>query len=117
MSQSGATPVGRRLVRELYEQGMQRMNTDTINKQVQRFITRNYLLGRDDAFSDSDSFLEHGIIDSTGILELIAFLQETYGIVVEDEELLPENLDSVENVAAYVSRKLNGALETAELRY
>jgi len=44
-------------------------------------------------------------------------LQETYGIVVEDEELLPENLDSVENVAAYVSRKLNGALETAELRY
>ncbi len=85
------------------------MRTATITEEVRRFITQNYVLGQDHAVSDSDSFLEHGIIDSTGVLELVGFLEEVYGITVEDEELIPENLDSIENVAAYVLRKRNGA--------
>ena len=56
---------------------------------------------------DGDSFFEKGIIDSTGILELVAFLQMTFGITVQDEELTADNLDSINNVAAYVYSKRN----------
>lgn len=87
------------------------MQITIITEEVRRFITQNYLLGQDHAVGDSDSFLEHGIIDSTGVLELVAFLEEVYGITVEDEELIPENLDSIEKVAAYVSRKRNGTAQ------
>ena len=56
---------------------------------------------------DTDSFLENGIIDSTGVLELVSFLEEKFGIEVADEELIPENLDSITNVVNYLQRKLN----------
>ena len=49
---------------------------------------------------------EKGIIDSTGILELVSFIEEDFGIAVEDEELIPENLDSIKNVVAYLERKV-----------
>ena len=87
------------------------MQTTTVEQQVRRFIVENYLLGQDKTFEDSDSFLEQGIIDSTAVLELVAFLEETYEIKVEDEELTPDNLDSINSVAAYVIRKLNGLPE------
>ncbi len=85
------------------------MERTTIANTLRGFIAENYLLGRDFAFADDDSFLEHSIIDSIGILQLVTFLQETYGITVQDDELLPENLDSVNAVTAYLCRKLDGA--------
>lgn len=87
------------------------MYNDTFSQDVRSFIKENYLFGQERQFEDSDSFLEHGIIDSTAVLELVAFLEENYGITVEDEELTPDNLDSVGSVAAYLRRKLNGAAE------
>ena len=73
--------------------------------EVRSFIIANYLLGRGDEFSCDDSFLEQGIIDSTGILELVSHLEETYGIEVADDELNPDNLDSINKIAAYLLRK------------
>jgi acyl carrier protein len=84
-------------------------------QQVRLFITDNYLYGQEKNFDDGDSFLEHGIIDSTAVLELVAFLEESYGITVEDDELTPDNLDSVSSVSAYLRRKLNGAAATSSL--
>lgn len=75
---------------------------------IRQFVTQNFLLNEDENLKDDTSFLENGIIDSTGILELVAFLEETYGFQVEDEELIPENLDSIANVTAYVQRKSIG---------
>lgn len=72
---------------------------------IKAFIVENFLFGKDDGLEDDTSFLEEGIIDSTGILELVSFLEEEYGIAVEDEELIPENLDSIDNVTKYLERK------------
>jgi acyl carrier protein len=85
------------------------MEKAAITNTLRGFIAENYLLGREFVFADDDSFLEHSIIDSIGILQLVTFLQETYGITVKDDELLPENLDSVNAVTAYLCRKLDGA--------
>lgn len=76
-----------------------------INLSIRSFLVENYMFGRDLTVADSSSLLEHGIIDSTGILELVAHLEETYGISVADDELIPDNLDSIANITAYVSRK------------
>ncbi len=82
---------------------------NTLAQQIRSFIVENFLFGEsNNGLKDTDSFLESGIVDSTGILELVAFLEETYGILVEDEELIPENLDSIANVSAYVQRKSIG---------
>ena len=73
---------------------------------IRKFIIDNFLFGQiRHGFQDDDSFLEGGIIDSTGVLELIAFLEQRYGIKVDDDDLVPENLDSVGRVVAYVQRK------------
>jgi len=81
---------------------------DTIVK-VREFVVDNFLLGESKRLSDETSFLESGIIDSTGILELVGFLEETYNIKVNDEELVPENLDSLVHIEAFLRRKLNGS--------
>jgi acyl carrier protein len=71
---------------------------------------KNFLFGQvDGALPDNQSFLESGVIDSTGVLELVAFLEERFGISVADRELLPENLDSVRNASVFVLRKLAAA--------
>ncbi|HEX6004130.1 MAG TPA: acyl carrier protein [Burkholderiales bacterium] len=84
---------------------------------LRKFIVDNYLFGRALDLSDDDSFLENGIIDSTGVLELIAHLESTYGVTVKDEELLPENLDSINRLERYIGSKLEsraaGELEAA----
>lgn len=72
---------------------------------VRSFIVENFLFGNDGDLSDDSSFLDEGIIDSTGVLELVSFLEEEFGIAVKDEELIPENLDSIANVVAYLERK------------
>ena len=76
-----------------------------VAQSLRQFISENFLFGVDDRYSDDDSFLENGIIDSTGVLELIAFLEKTFAMTVEDEELVPENLDSVNNVVRFVETK------------
>jgi acyl carrier protein len=73
---------------------------------IRAFIVENFLFGKDDGLEDDTSFLEEGIIDSTGVLELVSFLEEEYGIAVEDEELIPENLDAINNVVEYLKRKI-----------
>ena len=82
------------------------MSENSPKKKIREFIVENFLFGSDDGLEDETSFLEGGIIDSTGILELVAYLEEEFGISVEDEELIPENLDSINNVVAYLQRKL-----------
>jgi acyl carrier protein len=87
------------------------MTTDTIEQQVRGFIGENYLFGRAEQLKNTDSFLDDGILDSTGILQLIGFLGERFGIIVEDEEVTTDNLDSIDKVTAYLGRKLNGSLK------
>ena len=72
---------------------------------IRIFIVENFLFGKANGLGDDSSFLDEGIIDSTGILELVSFLEEQYDIRVEDEELVPENLDSINNVVAYLESK------------
>ena len=79
--------------------------SDTKQK-VKEFIIENFLFGNDEGLKDDTSFLDEGIIDSTGILELVNYLEEEFGISVDDEELIPENLDSINNVTAYLIKKL-----------
>jgi acyl carrier protein len=73
---------------------------------IRKYVQENFVVGLDDQeLGEDDSFLEKGIIDSTGILELVGFLEETYGFVVEDEEVLPDNFDTINNLEAYIMRK------------
>ena len=73
---------------------------------IRAFIIENFLFGNDDGLKDETSFLEEGIIDSTGVLELVTFLEEDFDITIDDEELIPENLDSINNVTEYLGKKL-----------
>jgi acyl carrier protein len=73
---------------------------------IRKFIVENFLFGSDNGLKDDTSLLDEGIMDSTGALELVTFLEETFTISVEDEELIPENLDSINNVANYLGRKI-----------
>ena len=74
---------------------------------VREFVVENFLFGDGETLKDDTSFMEEGIIDSTGILELVFFIEETFGISVEDDELVPDNMDSLQNIAQYIDRKLN----------
>ena len=76
---------------------------------VKEFMSENFLFGENDKIKEDSSFLESGLIDSTGILELVAFLEETYDITIEDEELIPENLDNLNNIAQFLERKLKAS--------
>jgi acyl carrier protein len=79
---------------------------NSIRKELRAFILETFLFGDDSqGFENTDSFMEKGIIDSTGVLELVSHLEKTFGITVEDEEMVPANLDSVDNLAAFVQRK------------
>ncbi len=78
----------------------------TIKEEVWKFIFENFILDPEEVVEDRDSLIEKGIVDSTGILELVAFIEENYQITVNDEELIPENLDSIQNITQYIHRKL-----------
>jgi acyl carrier protein len=73
--------------------------------QIRDYIIQNFYVAEPAALAASASLLDKGIIDSTGVLEVIAFLEKTYAIRVEDEEMVPENLDSISNITAFVARK------------
>lgn len=82
------------------------MNPDVVRQAVRQFIQERFMIGRTfNGTPDSESLLEKGIIDSTGVLELVGFLEESFGMKVEDEELVPENLESVNNIVAFVIEK------------
>jgi acyl carrier protein len=79
-----------------------------IKESVRQFITKNFYVPDPSKLTDNVSFLDSGIIDSTSVLELTAFLEETFEIQVSDDELLPENLDTLASVDAFVQRKKQG---------
>ncbi|MEA3241504.1 MAG: acyl carrier protein [Pseudomonadota bacterium] len=76
-----------------------------IKNKIRDFIVENFLFGSADELNDDTSFLDGGIIDSTGVLELVEFLEEDFSISIDDEELVPENLDSINNVATFLKSK------------
>ena len=76
-----------------------------IEEQIRSYITESFLLGDGDGLDLSQSLLDSGVIDSTGVMELVMFLEETFGIDVNDSDLVPENLDTIANIAAFVQLK------------
>ncbi|GFO64849.1 acyl carrier protein [Geomonas paludis] len=79
-----------------------------VKDEIRSFVVENFLFGDAGELTDDSSFIREGIVDSTGILQLVAYLQEHYQVAVTDEELIPENLDSVQRVAAFVEGKRSG---------
>ena len=78
----------------------------SVEEKVRNYILENYLFTEDQSeLNNEDSFLDKGIIDSTGILEVIFFLEEEFSISVDDDEMIPENLDSVNNIVKYINSK------------
>ncbi len=81
-----------------------------IKKTVRAYILENFLMGDAGAqLTDDQSFLDHHIIDSTGFIELVTFLETTYNVRIADEEMIPENLDSLDNIARFVANKTKAA--------
>ena len=76
---------------------------------IRDFIINNFLFGDGSNLQDTTSFMQSGIIDSTGILELVNYLEEKHSITIQDDELVPENLDSILNVDQFLGRKLSCA--------
>ena len=74
-------------------------------QQIREFVTSNFYVADPAALEDGTSLLDQGIIDSTGVLEVIGFIETAFGITVEDSEMLPDNLDSIERIARFVARK------------
>ena len=79
-----------------------------IRQALRMFVKENFLFGQsDESLSDSDSFLQKGIVDSTGVLELVQFIEETYGFQLRDHELIPENLDSIHQLVSFIEAKVS----------
>lgn len=77
-----------------------------VKKTVRQYIADNFMMGESGtAFGDEQSFLDHHIIDSTGFIELVTFLESHYGIQIKDEEMIPENLDSLANIDRFIATK------------
>jgi acyl carrier protein len=77
-----------------------------VTARIREFVVDTFLLGDDDGFDDDDSLIEGGIVDSTGVMELVSFLEETYGIAIDDRELVAANLDSITRLRAFVDGKV-----------
>lgn len=73
---------------------------------IRAYLVETFLLGDDDGFDDDESLLQSGIIDSTGVMEVVVFLEEQFAITIDDDELVADNLDSVSRLAAFVARKI-----------
>lgn len=86
------------------------MPNEEIEQKLRAFLVKNFLYAQDGiTLGGADSLMDRGVIDSTGVLELVGHLEKTFGIQVEDEDLVPENLDTVDNLVRFVGRKLAGA--------
>ena len=86
-----------------------------LHQQLREFVIDNFLYGRTNGLTDDTSLLDAGIIDSTGILELVSHLENVYSIHLEDHELVPDNLDSVSKLAKFVQSKVH-YIEEEEIR-
>jgi acyl carrier protein len=82
-------------------------------QKLRSFVIENFLFGEEGKLRDDDSFLESGIIDSTGVLELVRFLEATFSIKVADEELIPDNLDSINKIVSFLQGKLSTSATVA----
>ena len=78
-------------------------------QRIREFVTVNFFVQDAATLTDDASLLDIGVVDSTGVLEIIGFLETTFGFTVEDDEIVPDNLDSIERIAAFVGRKLASA--------
>lgn len=78
----------------------------SIRQELRKFVIDNFLFGCDGGLSDNDSFLENGIIDSTGVLELISFVEERFELEMAESDLTPSNLDSVNKLTRFVESRL-----------
>jgi acyl carrier protein len=78
---------------------------DEIMRQIKSFIINNFMYGAGSQLKENTSFIDSGIIDSTGILELVTFLEASFHITIESDEIVPENLGSIANIISYVKRK------------
>lgn len=81
------------------------MHTMEIGSEIRDFVVTNFLFGKGDDLRDDESLLENGVIDSTGVLELVSYLQERFDMRIEDDEIVPANLDSISNLVDFVGRK------------
>lgn len=78
----------------------------SVEQQIKTYIAENFMFSSNGFHLDEDeSFLDAGVVDSLGVLELVTFVEETFGVQVSDEEIVPDNFDSVNNLAAYIGRK------------
>lgn len=78
---------------------------DAVKRQLRGFVTKNFYLADVGSFDDATSFLDRGVIDSTGVLELVTFVEDEYGLTVADEEIVPANFDTVNALAGFITRK------------
>ncbi|MBC8003670.1 MAG: acyl carrier protein [Opitutaceae bacterium] len=92
---------------------MEPINLESIKAETRQFVVKNFLFGQDNGLTDDASFLDQSIIDSTGVLELVAHLESRYGLKVDDAELTPDNLDSITAVGEFVRRKQGGGSGSA----
>jgi acyl carrier protein len=81
------------------------MNPTEIDREIRRFLADTFLFGRTEHLTDQVSLMGN-VIDSTGAIELVTFIQDRFAITVEDSDVIPENFDSLKNIVAYVERKL-----------
>jgi acyl carrier protein len=77
-----------------------------VDQTVREFITSNFYVADPAGLGDTESLLDAGVVDSTGVLEIVGFLEQRFGIRVQDDDIVPGNFDSVAGIAAYVTRKL-----------
>ena len=82
----------------------------TVEEQLRAFIVENYLLGDGEALDASESLFDSGVLDSTGVIELVGFLEGQFGIKIANKDLVPENLGSIERIVAFVASKLEGVV-------
>ncbi len=83
------------------------MSDAAVAGRVRAYIEENLLLNSADTFSDTSSLIENGILDSTGAMDLVAFLEQAFAITVNDDDMVPENLDSVDQICGFIKRRLS----------
>lgn len=88
---------------------------EKIRKIIRAFIVDNFLFGvEDENFTNTISLLQTGFVDSTGFLEIVTFIEDEFGFKIDDNELVPDNFDSLENITSFITRRLNSQKEPIE---
>jgi acyl carrier protein len=81
------------------------MSDDVVKRRLREFVAKNFYLPDPTSFDDASSFLDRGVIDSTGVLELVTIVESEYRVTVDDEDIVPANFDSIDALAGFVARK------------